>query len=468
MADTNSLPHPRVSLNAQVTGLSKSQNPAKLVATYAAKEKAMKRYEETHPWIRFKLDVESLGPHFWMLLGEARSKCQHIKGVPLEPVVAERLHRLFLAKGVQATTAIEGNTLSEDQVLDHIEGKDLHLPDSQEYLETEIRNIAHACNVIWNDIESGGSTDLTPEMVCRWNEMVLADLPEEGVVPGAVRTDSVLVGSVYRGAPAEDCEFLISELCTWLNGDTFRTEDTHLKVPYAVLRAIAAHLYLAWIHPFGNGNGRTARLMEVHILSAAGIPKPAAHLLSNHYNQTRTEYYKQLEISSKQVGNERHFISYAVKGFVEGLHSQLRMIRDQQLAVAWENYVHRAFQEEKSEVGRRQRTLVLELSRHEKPIPKSQLRGLSADIAVAYRDRTDRAIDRDVDALVRRGLIARTNKGIRARTETILAFLPGVAPDEQEEAPVVRITREELIEAELPLGVEDLLTDAIKEQRDTA
>ncbi|MCC6745869.1 MAG: Fic family protein, partial [Acidobacteria bacterium] len=62
----------------------------------------------TYPWITFRLDLSELSTETWMLLGEARSKCEHIAGVPLKPAVAERLHRLYLAKGVHATTAIEG------------------------------------------------------------------------------------------------------------------------------------------------------------------------------------------------------------------------------------------------------------------------------------------------------------------------------------------------------------------------
>jgi len=82
-----------------------------------------------------------------------------------------------------------------------------------------------------------------------------------------------------------------------------------------------------WIHPFGDGNGRTARLVEFQILLQAGIPSPAAHLLSNHYKQTRTEYYRQLATASRSGGNILPFIEYAVGGFVDGLKEQLALIR---------------------------------------------------------------------------------------------------------------------------------------------
>ncbi|MEZ0389969.1 MAG: Fic family protein, partial [Verrucomicrobium sp.] len=83
----------------------------------------MRTFEKTHPWISFRVDLSRAPADLWLALGEASSKCEHIAKVPLRPATAELLHRLFLAKGVAATTAIEGNTLSEEEVLKAVEGK---------------------------------------------------------------------------------------------------------------------------------------------------------------------------------------------------------------------------------------------------------------------------------------------------------------------------------------------------------
>ena len=106
------------------------------------------------------------------------------------------------------------------------------------------------------------------------------------------------------------------------------------------VKAIIAHIYFVWIHPFGDGNGRTARLIEFQILLEAGIPTSAAHLLSNFYNQTRTEYYRQLDKTSKTKGDISDFIRYAIKGYVDELRDQLNIIRMQQWDIVWRNYVH--------------------------------------------------------------------------------------------------------------------------------
>jgi len=71
-------------------------------------------YESTHPWLTFSHTV--LPDLLNLQLGEAFSKCQHLANSALQPALASRLASIYLAKGVNATTAIEGNTLSEEEV----------------------------------------------------------------------------------------------------------------------------------------------------------------------------------------------------------------------------------------------------------------------------------------------------------------------------------------------------------------
>ena len=360
-----------------------------------------------------------------MFLGEAASKCEHLANVPLRPSTAEQLHRLYLAKGVLATTAIEGNTLSEEEVVRHLEGK-LQLPPSKEYLTREIDNIVAACNEIAEQVRGGTPPTLSVAKIKEFDRRVLHSLDlGEGVVPGEIRAHSVGIAR-YRGAPAEDCEYLLQQLCDWLNGSDFQPPEDlgELHVVYAIIKAVLAHLYLAWIHPFGDGNGRTARLVEFMILVTSGVPGPAAHLLSNHYNQTRSEYYRQLDRASQSGGDVLPFITYAARGLVDGLRAQLERIREQQWDVTWENYVHERFRSRTSPSDVRRRHLLLDLSEREQPVPISRLRDLTPRLAAAYAKKTAKTLSRDVNALVEMGLLESTQEGYRAKKEIILGFLP--------------------------------------------
>jgi Fic family protein len=191
-----------------------------------------------------------------------------------------------------------------------------------------------------------------------------------------------------------------------------------------IIKAVIAHIYLAWIHPFGDGNGRTARLIEFLILLQAGIPSPAAHLLSNHYNFTRTEYYRQLALASSSGGKILPFVEYAVHGLVDGLKEQLAAIREQQWDVAWRNYVHERFRDKHTRSDKRRRDLVLDLSIKSEPVPIGEIMNLSPRIAREYAGKSIRTVRRDLSVLEELGLIERTSKDVRARREGILAFLP--------------------------------------------
>ena len=381
-------------------------------------------YQRTHPWLTFNLDLRQAGYKLWIALGEAQSKCEHIAGVPLRPATAQYLHRLFLAKGALATTAIEGNTLSEDEVMQLLEGK-LHLPPSKEYLAQEVDNIISVCGDIFTRLTKGESGNVTPYIIADFNRSVLRNLTlPEKIIAGEVRTYEVSVGG-YQGAPAKDCPELLEWLCAWLNGPDFQA-PAGLEIVYGILKAIVAHLYLAWIHPFGDGNGRTARLVEYQTLVAAGVPSPAAHLLSNHYNQTRQEYYRQLQIASQSSSGVLSFVEYAVQGFVDGLREQLETIRAQQWEVAWRNYVHEFFAEHPTDsvVRHRRRNLVLDLSTRTEPVPMSELSNISFRVAQAYVRKSKRTLARDIDALEKDGLVVKVGKGYSANRGLILAFLP--------------------------------------------
>ena len=111
-------------------------------------------YLRTHPWITFSLDLKPASYLFWMDLGAVQSKIEHVANALLPPKIAKDLYEIYMAKGVHATTAIEGNTLSESQVHERIVNQ-AAMPESKAYLDKEIDNIVDACNAIRKDVLGG-------------------------------------------------------------------------------------------------------------------------------------------------------------------------------------------------------------------------------------------------------------------------------------------------------------------------
>lgn len=386
-----------------------------------------RHYEASHPWLTFNASsINNLGQKFWILIGEAQSKCRHLAGTPLRPDVAARLSEVALIRGVLATTAIEGNTLTEEQVGGIFAGT-FKAPESRAYQETEVKNLIELINKIDYLIGKGDQVTIDSILICVFNGVILENLElDESTIPGEIRKHKVAVSN-YRGAPPEDCEYLLDELCTWLEGPYFKSDDNDMQFALLIISAIVAHLYLAWIHPFGDGNGRTARIIEYLILTRSGlIPRPATHLLSNHYNLTRDRYYRELDHASRSGGNINQFLEYALQGFVDGLRDEIGEVREQHLEVAWKNYVHDQMEAlPQGKTCDRQRTLVLAMPVGT-VVAREALELINPEVARLYAVKGQRTLSRDLNRLVVMGLIRKESGGYIANTAVMEAFLPTV------------------------------------------
>lgn len=385
----------------------------------------MWKYETTHPWIKFQFDTRRLNHKIWLRLGEAKSKCEHILGAPLLPETIRHFSRIYLVKGVLATTAIEGNTLTENEVDKRINGE-LNLPPSKEYLGLEIDNIVEAVNMIGDTIlNEKGACELSIEQIKQYNTIVLKDLPlDEDVVPGQIRNYPVRIAS-YRGAPAEDIEYLLEKYIVWLNKEFVFPADQ--KMIYGILKAIMAHLYFVWIHPFGDGNGRTARLIEFQIMLSSGIPSVAAHLLSNHYNITRTKYYQILDRTSKSEDFITDFIDYALEGLVDGLKEEIEVIQGKQLQVHWINHIHNRFKGMNSKTDNRKKELILELSTSARiHFIFEEIRHVTPKIAETYANLNDITLKRDLSELIELELLTKDRNDYSLNLKILTHYLTKV------------------------------------------
>lgn len=388
------------------------------------------RYEHSNPWITFKYQL--VMDKTWAHLGEAFSKCQHMAGTPLQPDAAKSLSRFYMIKGAVATTAIEGNTLSEEEAADLIDGR-ATLPPSQQYLEQEVRNVMDGLNRIMDQATAGEPFRLTTQWIKEQNEIVLYQLElDDHVVPGEYSKKQLIVGSVYRAAPPEDVDYLMDRLVQWIDEWLSPCRDEtiagHQRFYQAFFAATLAHLYIAWIHPFGDGNGRTARLIECAILANCGVvPWISSNLLSDHYNRTRSRYYQRLDRASRE-GDVAGFLSYAAEGYVDMLRTQIGEVQAMQRKVAWINYVHEAFHDDPSGATReRRRDLALALS-PDKEVTRKEIRRLNPELAEMYAGKEDKTMTRDLNKLLELELIRRTSGGrYVSNIQLIDAFRPTAA-----------------------------------------
>lgn len=161
-------------------------------------------------------------------------------------------------------------------------------------------NILAAIRDIDLALRSGQALPITRERLEELNFQILAGIPD---APEVIR-----VSCASTTSPPANTWPRVGRTCpTWstvsCSGSSELRSGVSPESPVrerfinAVLAAVLAHLYIAWIHPFGNGNGRLARLIEVQIFSESGVvPTVATNLLSDFYNKTRDHgYYRGLD-----------------------------------------------------------------------------------------------------------------------------------------------------------------------------
>ncbi len=252
-------------------------------------------------------------------------------GRPFPPAAVARLREHFLVAWTHHSTAIEGNTLSLQEtravLLDGVTvgGKTL-----REHLEV----VNHRDAVEWLEALVAGPREPVGERhVLELHRLVLKGIwPEEA---GRYRRTAVrIAGSRHVPPAAHRVPDLMRKFGAWLEavtapdvadqaearrGVTLATSSSAEieGAAHPVLVAAEAHLRLVTIHPFVDGNGRTARLLMNLILMREGYP-PAVIEVGE-----RPRYYDALELA-------------AVEGKPEPFHTLVAEAARRSLALALE------------------------------------------------------------------------------------------------------------------------------------
>jgi Fic family protein len=378
--------------------------------------------EQKYPHIKFQRNWEFTG-NIQYYLGFIEALIKSIYLTPLLPEHYKKLMKVSLIKGAQSTTAIEGNTLSEGEIEEIIIGK--KLPKSKEYQEIEVKNVIETLNYLKTEIVENNFNELiTSGLIKKIHHMIAKNL---GIyldaVPGKFRTDNRTVGS-YHCPDYNDVEKLINNLTNWLKSE-FHYPDEQ-KIYNVIVQAIVTHVYIEWIHPFGDGNGRTGRMIEFYILLRGGIPDIASHILSNYYNETRPEYYRQLD-NARHKRDLTEFIDYALLGLSDGLQKTLEIIQKSLFEITWQKLIYDKFSLRKDNIGRevfrRRRTLMLEIPL-EIEVSIEDISLLTPKIAKVYADKSNRTILRDLNELMELELIKKIGKKYKANIGLLKGYLP--------------------------------------------
>ncbi len=204
----------------------------------------------------------------------------------MHPGVRERLERLNILRAVRGTTGIEGSDLTEEEVArvlaaDAPQGV---LPRSRLREEQEVRNANRVMSYIANVLgQEDPNAPVTEQLVATIHRLTIDGIDYPNNNPGVYRSHSVHADTYVPPREHAEAVRLMRDFAAWLN------TSPATQWPAAV-RAIAAHFYLISIHPFGDGNGRTARAIESFLLYQGQLNALGFYSLSNFYYRRREEY----------------------------------------------------------------------------------------------------------------------------------------------------------------------------------
>lgn len=212
-----------------------------------------------------------------------------VSTVRLSKTVANRLRKNSKKKSSYASNKIEGNPLSEkqvDEVIDNDERKHYLKP------EQEVRNYFLALNYLEEKVRKKQS--LTRQLILDVQKFVEKGASKEKIGLRGPMPPGVLF-AVYDSQtgnpdyiPPEYCDIpeLLDELVEYVN-----TTDDHPLIVAAVV-----HYQLVTIHPFEDGNGRTARLISGYILDLNGYGFNGIGSLEEYFAYDIDEYYASLQM----------------------------------------------------------------------------------------------------------------------------------------------------------------------------
>lgn len=215
---------------------------------------------------------------------------QAVQDLPITPSVLRSLRETARLFSTHYSTMIEGNRLTQEQVAKIVEDKQ-HFP-GRERDEKEVLGYYAALEKL--EQLTASQTEIIETHIQTLHALLMA-AGRKRAKPTPYRDgqnvirDSRSRGIVYLPPEAADVPLLMKELVAWLAGN----QCIELPCP---IRAGIAHYQFATIHPYCDGNGRTARLLTTLILHLGGYDLKGLYSLEEYYARNLGAYYEAINI----------------------------------------------------------------------------------------------------------------------------------------------------------------------------
>lgn len=227
---------------------------------------------------------------------------------PLPPSAIRKLKEQFEIEMTYNSNGIEGNSLTlKETFLVINEGITVKGKPLKDHLEA--KNHYEALEYLTNLLESGKRQTVSEQLIKSLHQIITHDTEKEWA--GKYRNSNVIIGGAEHKSPdAIDVPYEMRKLIKWWRKNQKRLHSIEL--------AALIHHKLVYIHPFFDGNGRTARLVMNLILMQAGYPLVV--ILKND----RKRYYRVLAEADKD--DLTPFVRFAAQGVERSLDIYLKTL----------------------------------------------------------------------------------------------------------------------------------------------
>ena len=212
-----------------------------------------------------------------------------VESTPLPPTALAELSRQAHIRATHYSTRIEGNRLTLEEAAEVISGR-RRVFHGRERDVAEVRNYWDALS--WVEVQAENHRSITDEFIRRIHAVVMhgkrAKATSYRTGQNVIR-DSETGGIVYMPPEAQDVPVLMGRVVCWI-----RKAEAERVSP--VIIAGLAHYQFVTIHPYYDGNGRTARLIATYILHRGGYGLRGIFSLEEYHSREIQAYYHALDI----------------------------------------------------------------------------------------------------------------------------------------------------------------------------
>jgi len=369
--------------------------------------------------VNFDVQVQTQQPELIALAQRAHAFASVIGRIPITPSRQYRIDALNILRAVRGTTGIEGAELTEEEVQRIMEAPPNKpiLPPNRRREEQEARNAEQVMYYVATQLRNDPDLVLTESLVRRLHKITTQNIDYPYNMPGKYKTWPVVAGNYIPPQEGSEVRRLMKKFISWFNEGVPTSWDS-------VIRAIVAHFYVVSIHPFGDGNGRTARAVESFLLYKAGINARGFYSLANYYYRYREEYVRYLDqVRFETDGNLTPFVLFALGGLVEELEAVHNEVLLEVQEIAFRDFAREQLQERlATKSGQRMINFISGL--RNRSVPLKDIRRGKDILAVLYRNLTAKTLSRDLDYLKERKLIIVENGEVRANIGIMSQFVP--------------------------------------------